>query len=216
MITQIKRHQTFWITTNLPRKTKVPFSKVIIRHFFRLHVSRVYRGFALHLCFTFYEACTKLALVFYNLSGTASVSRELPPLYFLSIFSNYKHPPPLPCNKTVGLAIVGSGWAAWGWISNLWNGFPGQGEPPQAIFPPSTTISVNTYQHNNTFPLCWTKSKRRKVNNMDTTYSKGHFLLCISFCLFHCLRDKGWEILVTAQLSLGQRGWENTKLEYFT
>ena len=53
----------------VPRKTKVPFSKVIIRHFFRLHVSRVYRGFALHLCFTFYEACTKLALVFYNLSG---------------------------------------------------------------------------------------------------------------------------------------------------
>ena len=112
MITQIKRHQTFWITTNLPRKTKVPFSKVIIRQFFRLHVSRVYRGFALHLCFTFYEACTKLALVFYNLSSTASVSRELPPLYFLSIFSNYKHPPPLPGNKTVGLAIVGSGWAA--------------------------------------------------------------------------------------------------------
>ena len=34
MITQIKRHQTFWITTNLPRKTKVPFSKVIIRQFF--------------------------------------------------------------------------------------------------------------------------------------------------------------------------------------
>ena len=99
-------------TKNLPKKPKVPFSKVIIRHFFRLHVSRVYRGFALHLCFTFYEACTKLALVFYNLSSTASVSRELPPLYFLSIFSNYKHPPPLPCNKTVGLAIVGSGWAA--------------------------------------------------------------------------------------------------------
>ena len=61
--------------------------------------------------------------VFYEVCKSAWVSRELPPLYFLSIFSNYKHP-------LSPLAIKPRVWSAWGWISNLWNGFLGPEDRP--------------------------------------------------------------------------------------
>ena len=90
------------------------------------------------ICFPYlFGTCLRCTPVFYEVCGSAWVSRELPPLYFLSIFSNYKHPPP-PCNKTVGLAGLGMDFQSVKWISRA-------GGSPRAIFPPSTTISAPTH-----------------------------------------------------------------------
>ena len=95
--------------------------------------------------------------VFYEVCRSAWVSRELPPLYLLSIFSNYKHPPP-PCNKTVGLAGLRMDFQSVKWISRA-------GGSPRAILPPSTPISAPTYrQHHNTHPTSVIKLSEEKTS----------------------------------------------------